>query len=91
MKNMQRRYPLSTYEKGKTNFIIFHGILRIGFIFTTILALLDYSWNYGFTLSSLKDYLSSAWFWIIFRCIFFGYFMGLFMWRRIEGLSVKQE
>lgn len=87
----QKEKWLPIHEKGKTHFIIYYGILRIGLFFALGLSLMRLIWDNDFTLSHLKDYLSKEWFWIPFRCLFFGITLGWLWWGRIEESFTKQE
>ncbi|MEW6130704.1 MAG: hypothetical protein AB1757_26980 [Acidobacteriota bacterium] len=80
---------LSIHRQGKTRFIIFNGILKIGLLSTVLFTLIDYGFEYGLTFSDLSVYLSKNAFWIPFRRFFFGYFIGLFMWRKLEAAAAK--
>ena len=79
----------SIRERGKTHFIIHYGILRIGVVFGLGLSLLQLIQENTFTLSHFKDYLNHGWFWILFRCLFFGVSFSLLEWRRNEESITK--
>ena len=80
----------SIREQGKTHFIIHYGILRIGVAFALGLSFLRLMWGNDFTFAYLKSYLSHEWFWILFRCLFFGISIGWLEWLKNEASFVKR-
>jgi hypothetical protein len=84
MKQEQKEKWSLIHQHGQKRFIFFYGILLFGLPFTLMISIMEYYSQYGLTGSQMGKYLGHAWFWIIFRCLFFGTTMGFLWWRRNE-------
>jgi hypothetical protein len=78
MKQEQRWSFMQQPEQRR--FILFYGILLFGLPFALLLSITEYYSKYGATGSQIGQYLSHAWFWIMFRCLFCGILMGFSLW-----------
>ena len=84
MKHEQKEAWSVTRQRGKRRFVLLHGILRWGLLWTILVALIECFLKYGFNLSQWGSFLTQEWFWILFRGIVFGVLMGFTLWRNNE-------
>ena len=79
--------------KGQGRFLLVEGVLKAGGMFAVLTLIVNYFRKNGFTASALSEYLSSGEtiFEFVFGWLFFGFFMGLFVWYVGERGFKKSE